>query len=132
VVRVVNESERSATDLRVRDQDGKEVTHESALTAYSVETTEIGGSTLYTIKWTGLQPTEAGWSPPSDTLQVHALRVCDLGVSRGVVSTDTLQVHASQCGRQLDLFGCPDAAVPHGQLERLVERSPVGLLDAIE
>jgi hypothetical protein len=22
---------------------------------------------LYTIKWTGLQPTEAGWSPPSDT-----------------------------------------------------------------
>jgi hypothetical protein len=68
VVRVVNESERSATDLRVRDQDGKEVTHESALTAYSVETTEIGGSTLYTIKWTGLQPTEAGWSPPSDTL----------------------------------------------------------------
>jgi hypothetical protein len=21
---------------------------------------------LYTIKWTGLQPTEAGWSPPSD------------------------------------------------------------------
>jgi hypothetical protein len=24
---------------------------------------------LYTIKWTGLQPTEEGWSPPSDTIQ---------------------------------------------------------------
>ena len=24
---------------------------------------------MYTIKWTGLQPTEAGWSPPSDTTQ---------------------------------------------------------------
>jgi len=22
---------------------------------------------LYTIKWTGFEPTEAGWSPPSDT-----------------------------------------------------------------
>ena len=31
---------------------------------YSVETIEVGGSTLYTIKWTGLQPTDAGWSPP--------------------------------------------------------------------
>ncbi len=27
-----------------------------------------GGSTLYTIKWTGLEPNEAGWSPPSDTI----------------------------------------------------------------
>ena len=26
-----------------------------------------GGSTLYTIKWTGLEPNEDGWSLPSDT-----------------------------------------------------------------
>ena len=87
---------------------------------------------MYTIKWTGLQPTEEGWSPPSDTLQVHAPWACELVVSTAVVSTDTLQVHASQCGRQLDLFGCPDAAVPHDQPERLVERSPVRLLNTIQ
>jgi hypothetical protein len=28
---------------------------------------------LYTIKWTGLQPTEAGWSPPSDTIKLRLL-----------------------------------------------------------
>jgi hypothetical protein len=33
---------------------------------------------LLTIKWTGLQPTEAGWSPPSDTKQSHAQRCRDL------------------------------------------------------
>jgi hypothetical protein len=29
--------------------------------------TPPGGSTLYTIRWTGLEPNEAGWSSPSDT-----------------------------------------------------------------
>jgi hypothetical protein len=38
------------------------------LSVYAVGTTQRGGSTLFTNKWTGLQPTEAGWSPPSDTL----------------------------------------------------------------
>jgi hypothetical protein len=33
---------------------------------------------LYTIKWTGLQPTEEGWSPPSDTKQPHAQGCRDL------------------------------------------------------
>jgi hypothetical protein len=33
---------------------------------------------LYTIKWTGLQPTETGWSPPSDTKQPHAQGCRDL------------------------------------------------------
>jgi MFS family permease len=33
---------------------------------YDVGTAQTGGSTLYTIKWTGLEPTEAGWRPPSD------------------------------------------------------------------
>ena len=32
-----------------------------------VGTAQTGGSTLYTIKWTGLEPKEDGWSPPSDT-----------------------------------------------------------------
>ena len=33
---------------------------------------------MYTIKWTGLEPTEAGSSPPSDTKQPHAERCRDL------------------------------------------------------
>ena len=32
---------------------------------------------MYTIQWNGLQPTEAGWSPPSDTKQPHAQRCRD-------------------------------------------------------
>jgi hypothetical protein len=50
-------------------------------------------------------------------------RACELGVSGGLVTTDTLPVHASQCRRQLDLFGGPDAPVPHGQSESLVEHA---------
>jgi hypothetical protein len=37
------------------------------LSVYAVEVAQTGGSTLYTIKWTGLEPIEGGWSPPSDT-----------------------------------------------------------------
>jgi hypothetical protein len=99
---------------------------------YSVKTTEIGGSTLYTMKWTGLEPTEAGWSPPSDTLQVHAPWARELGVRGTPVSTDTLRVHASQCRGQLDLFGRIGPSVARGQAEGLVERSPVGLIDPFE
>jgi hypothetical protein len=33
---------------------------------------QTGGSTLYTIKWAGLDPKESGGSPPSDTKQPHA------------------------------------------------------------
>ena len=33
---------------------------------------QLGGSTLYTIKWAGLEPNEAGWSPPSDTEHMFA------------------------------------------------------------
>ncbi len=35
-------------------------------------------------------------SPPSDTLQVHALQVWDLGGFGAGLFTDTLQVHAPQ------------------------------------
>ncbi len=38
-----------------------------------------------------------GSSPPSDTLQVHALQAWDLGVFGVGLFTDTLQVHALQC-----------------------------------
>ena len=31
---------------------------------------------MYTINWIGLQPTEAGWSPPSDTKVDQAKRIC--------------------------------------------------------
>ena len=37
------------------------------LSVYAVATAQIGGSTLYTIKWTGLEPNEEGWSPRSVT-----------------------------------------------------------------
>src|ERR1039458_10524680 len=37
------------------------------LTVYAVCKAKTGGPTLFTIKWTGFEPTEAGWSPPSDT-----------------------------------------------------------------
>ena len=42
------------------------------LSVYAVSKAKTGGSTLFTIKWTGFEPTEAGWSPPSDTKQPHA------------------------------------------------------------
>ena len=29
---------------------------------------------MYTIKWTRLQPTEEGWSPPSDTIRTRLLQ----------------------------------------------------------
>jgi hypothetical protein len=40
----------------------------------AVATAQTGGSTLYTIKRTGLQPTEAGWSPPSDNRELPGQR----------------------------------------------------------
>lgn len=46
------------------------------------------------------------------------------------MSTDSLEVHALQRRRQFDLFARADAAVLYRQPEGLVERSPVGLLDA--
>jgi hypothetical protein len=35
-----------------------------SLAVYAVATAQLGGSALFTIKWTGSEPTEAGWSPP--------------------------------------------------------------------
>ena len=40
----------------------------SGLLVYARDTTERGGSALYTIKWPGLEPNEEGWSPPFDTM----------------------------------------------------------------
>ena len=36
-----------------------------------------GGSALYTIRWSGLEPNEAGWSPPSDTEHMFEGLDCD-------------------------------------------------------
>jgi hypothetical protein len=52
------------------------------------------------------------WSRSSDTLQVHALGACHLGVSRVAVHTDLPQVHASQCRSQLDLIVEPVRRYP--------------------
>ncbi len=65
---------------------------------------------MYTIKWTGFEPTEAGWSPPSDTLQLHA----------------------SECGAEFHLLRRADPPVHDGQIERLVELGTVGPLDVFQ
>ena len=70
---------------------------------------------MYTIKWTGLQPTEEGWSPPSDTKQPHAQGCRDLFAflaaviakmhARGAVHVLTL----CSAGRRQDCGESPNA-----------------------
>ena len=57
---------------------------------------------MYTIQWTGLQPTEAGWSPPSDTKQPHAQRCRDpLAFLTAVIA----KMHARRAVHELTLWG---------------------------
>ena len=51
---------------------------------------------MYTIKWTGLQPTDAGWSPPSDTIKLRLLEanflVEDMPSTRGRLLAEDWQM----------------------------------------
>jgi hypothetical protein len=65
---------------------------------------------LYTIKWTGLQPTETGWSRSSDTNNIRLFQTNLLGedVERGstgrsyfqVIREDTDPLDLVACGRR--------------------------------
>ena len=57
---------------------------------------------MYTIQWNGLQPTEAGWSPPSDTKQPHAQGCRDLFALLAAVIA---KMHARRAVHVLTLCG---------------------------
>ena len=94
-----------------------------------VGTAQTGGSTLYTIKWTGLEPKEDGWSPPSDTVQVHALWPWSILTSGPCRFSDTDQVRCTERGPKFYLFRGPNTSVENGEAEGLIKRRPVGLFD---
>ena len=68
---------------------------------------------------------------PSDTLQVHALQARDLGVFWSSPFTPTRSRSTLRSVEvSLTCSVVPIRRYLHGQPERLVERSPVGLVDA--